>query len=379
MQTGIQKRNGRYRARYFAGFDSKGNRRYPSKTFDRLTDAIKWRAGQVNAKGSGRHFEIHNLTVSAYLDQWLSSKKQSLRENSLYMYTQTLDTYVKPIIGHLKLSRLRPSHIEAMQSDLLGGDLALSASTVLSARILLNGALKKAVRLGLIPANPVTSTDGPKRPKPVRYPLNVEESLRFADACESSRFGLFFLLSLATGLRPEECIAIQWPDLDLGLRGVVHVRRVIHALRGGGWRWHEPKTKNGARSVVFPGELAAKLTEHRRRQLEQKLKTGPSWQKNDLVFGTSLGTPIRTCALHNEFKAVAKCAGLPEAVRLYDLRHSFVTLSLVAGVDAKTVSQEAGHASVAFTLDHYGHVLKEMHEAASDKREQLLKGRALSR
>jgi integrase len=380
-QTGIRKLpSGHYKARYFAGFDANGKRRYPSRVFKLMSDAVKWRAAQVDAKGSGRHFEIHNLTVARYLDQWLSSKKQSLRENSFYMYTQTLDAYVKPLIGHLKLSRLRPSQIEAMQTELLGDELALSASTVLSARILLNGALKKAVRLGLIPTNPVTSTDGPKRPKPVRYPLSVEEALRFADECEPSRFGLFFLLMLATGLRPEECVALQWPDLELGgKRGVVNVNRVIHALRGGGWRWHEPKTKNGARSVVFPGELAAKLTEHRRRQLEQKLKTGPSWQNNDLVFCTSLGTPILTCALHNEFKAVAKRAGLPDVVRLYDLRHSFVTLSLIADVDAKTVSQEAGHASVAFTLDHYGHVLKEMHEAASDKREKLLKGRAASR
>ena len=56
-----------------------------------------------------------------------------------------------------------------------------------------------------------------------------------------------------------------------------------------------------------------------------------------------------------------------------------MTFSLVAGVAAKTVSQEAGHASVAFTLDHYGHVLKEMHEAASDKREGLFKSRVSSK
>jgi len=84
--------------------------------------------------------------------------------------------------------------------------------------------------------------------------------------------------------------------------------------------------------------------------------------------------------LQKEFKVTAKRAGLPTSVRLYDLRHSFVTISRLAGVDPKTVvSREAGNASVAFTLDHYGHVLKEMHEAASDKREQLLRGRAASR
>ena len=147
----------------------------------------------------------------------------------------------------------------------------------------------------------------------------------------------------------------------------------------GGWRWHDPKTKSGVRSLFFPSELAAKLADYRRRQLEQKLKSGQSWQDNNLVFCTTLGTPIRQCALQKEFRVVANRAGLPRSVRLYDLRHSFVTLSLVAGVDAKTVSQEAGHATVGFTLDHYGHVLWEMHEAASDKREQLMKARAASR
>ena len=376
-QTGIKKlANGRYQARYFAGFDSNGKRRYPSRTFDLQSDALKWRIARVNEKNSGRHFEVHSFTVAEYLDQWLSSKKQVLRENSWYMYRQSLDDYVKPEIGQIKLSRLRPTHIEAMQAAL---QTRVSASTVASARILLNGALKKAVRLGLIPTNPVIGTDGLKRNKPIRYPLTVEEALRFVDACDASRFGLFFVLALSTGLRPEEGIALQWPDLHLADRGVVRVCRVIHNLRGGGWRWHEPKSRNGVRSVVFPRELAAKLADSRKRQLEQQLRAGQSWQKNDLVFCTALGTPIRLCVLQKEFKRIAKRAELPTNVRLYDLRHSFVTLSLIAGVDPKTVSQEAGHASVGFTLDHYGHVLKEMYEAASDKREQLMKSRATSR
>ena len=322
-------------------------------------------------KSSGRHFEIH--AVTQYLDQWLNSKKQALRENSWEMYRQSLDYYVKPEIGHLKLARLRPNHIEDMQSQLL---IRVSATTAASARVVLGGALKKAVRLGLIPVNPVEATDGPKKSKPVMYALSVEETLRFLDACASFRFGLYFKLALSTGIRPEEGIALQWPDLDLGERGVCRVSKVIHRLDGGGWRWHEPKTKSSTRSIVFPGELAGQLLEHRKRQLEQKLRTGQHWQNNDLVFSTSHGAPILIGLLGLEFKAILEQAGIPSTVRVYDLRHSFVTLSLLAGVDPKTVSQEAGHASVAFTLDHYGHVLKEMHEGASDKREQLLRARA---
>lgn len=376
-QTGITKlSNGRYKARYFAGYDSKGKRRYPARTFDLQSDAIKWRTSGLRAKHSGRHSESHGLTVSQYVDRWLAMKAQVLRENSLAMYEQSLKAYVVPLIGNIKLSRLTPTHIEGMQADLLQ---RVSPSTAASARLLLNGALKKAVRLGLIQANPVEGTDGPKRDKPKRYALTVDEALRFVESCEGSRFALCLIFALATGLRPEEYLGLQWPDLELGDRGVVRVRRVMHKLAGGGWRWHLPKSKNGIRSIVFPGELANKLVEHRRQQLEQKMRTGRGWQNNDLVFCTSLGTPIRLCAVHAEFKKILSRAGLPASVRVYDLRHSFVTVSLVAGVDAKTVSGEAGHASVAFTLDHYGSILDEMRESASDKREQLFKSRASGR
>ncbi len=376
-QTGIKKlKNGRYQARYFAGFDSKGKRRYPSRTFDLQSDAIKWRVARVNEKSTGRHFEIHGLTVSQYLDQWLSFKQQSLRGNSLHMYRRNLELYVKPEVGTIKLGRLRPIHIQDMQSRLLA---RVSPTTARTARVLLNGALRKAVRLGLLPVNPVEGTDAPKKTKPVMYALSPDEALCFLDACESSKLRLYYSLALSTGVRPEEGAALQWASLDLGERGVCHISKVIHWLYGGGWEWQEPKSKSSTRSIVFPGALATDLLEHRKRQLEQKLKTGQHWQNNDLVFSTPLGAPIPLRTLEFEFKAILERAGLPRTVRLYDLRHSFVTFSLLAGVDAKTVSQEAGHASVGFTLDHYGHVLKEMHEAASDKREHLLKSRAASR
>lgn len=118
------------------------------------------------------------------------------------------------------------------------------------------------------------------------------------------------------------------------------------------------------------------LSDYRKKQLEQKLKAGPRWNDNDLVFCTKFGEPIHHCFLTKEFKSVLITAKLPSSVRQYDLRHSFVTTSLIAGVDSKTVSQEAGHATVAFTLDHYGSVLEEMHVTASDKREGLFKSRA---
>lgn len=373
-QTGIKKlSNGRFRARYFAGLDHAGKRQYPAKTFDTQGDAIRWRAERVGSKSPGQRIEGHSLTVGQFLDEWLAIKKQDLRENSLQAYRQSLDLYVRPALGHIRLTRLTPRHVQAMVTDLL---TRVSASTASTARVLLNGAMKRAVRLELIRANPVTNTDGPARVKPVLYPLTVAEARRLLDACEGARFGLLFEAALITGLRPEELIGLQWANVELARsRGILRVRKVIHDLKGGGWRGHDPKTKSGIRSIMFDAELTAKLEAHRKQQLEQKFSVGKSWKNNDLVFCNGIGEPIRQRALRYVFKLLLASAKLPATIRLYDCRHFFVTSSLIAGVDAKTVSQEAGHSKVSFTLDTYGHVLEEMHETASEKRAELMKRR----
>jgi integrase len=159
----------------------------------------------------------------------------------------------------------------------------------------------------------------------------------------------------------------------------VKVRKVIHHLKGGGWKWHDPKTKSGVRSVVFPSELVAKLQEHRKLQLEQKLKAGKYWKANDLVFCDPIGEPVKQRALRYVFKEFLKKAQLSEKIRMYDCRHFFGTSSVAADVNPKIISREMGHASVAFTLDVYGHVLEEMHETASDKRAELMRSRGGSK
>jgi integrase len=99
---------------------------------------------------------------------------------------------------------------------------------------------------------------------------------------------------------------------------------------------------------------------------------GAAYQDNDLVFATSVGTPIgRRFLTHYHFKPTLGRAGLPQKIRLYDLRPN-VTLSLLSGVPPKVVSEQAGHSRVSFTLDNYAHVLPEEREGASDKLERLL-------
>ena len=90
------------------------------------------------------------------------------------------------------------------------------------------------------------------------------------------------------------------------------------------------------------------------------------------VFCNTAGHFIHLKDLHrNSFKPILKRAGLPDT-RLYDLRHTCATLLMLAGENAKVVSERLGHASVVMTLDVYSHVLEGMQEQAAVKMDRIL-------
>jgi integrase len=93
----------------------------------------------------------------------------------------------------------------------------------------------------------------------------------------------------------------------------------------------------------------------------------------DLVFRTPSGQPVNADNLAKHFRLILIMAGLPR-LRLYDLRHTAATIALAAGVSPKVVSEQLGHASTAFTLDTYAHVLPHMQDEAVARTEAVLVG-----
>ncbi len=94
-------------------------------------------------------------------------------------------------------------------------------------------------------------------------------------------------------------------------------------------------------------------------------------EDSDLVFKTESGQPMNADGLGKNFRSILEVARLPR-IRLYDLRHTAATLALA--VSPKVVSEQLGHASAAFTLDTYAHVLPHMQDEAATKVEAMLFG-----
>jgi len=361
--------------RIFQGRDENGKRRYVNKTIHGTKkNAEKYLTAKLRDKDLGINIEPASESLDKYLEKWLESVVRSrVREATFDDYKYLLDRYVSPTLGAIKLCDIRSIDIQKVYGDMLS-EKELSARTVRMTHAVLSSAMKQAVRWHMLQRNPCEFVDLPRMARKEMQALTPEEAGRFLHGARADKLGIVLSFALATGMRPEEYLALKWSDLDLH-GGNATVRRTLIWRKGGGWYFGEPKTSRSRRTIPIPKSLVSELVDHRRKQAESRLKKGADYQNNDLVFASGEGTPIILRNLvRRHFQPVLTRAKLSPTLRLYDLRHSCATLLLSAGENPKVVSERLGHASIVLTLDTYSHVLPSMQQAATEKLERILYG-----
>ena len=143
------------------------------------------------------------------------------------------------------------------------------------------------------------------------------------------------------GLRRGELRALVWDDVDLAA-GVIRVERSMSSQGETG----EPKSRAGRRSVPIVAALRDLLVEH-------KLVTR---REQGFVFGTSASSPFTPNVVRGRARAAWRRAGL-EPIGLHECRHTFASLVIAAGVNAKAITAYLGHSSIQTTFDLYGHLM----------------------
>jgi len=191
----------------------------------------------------------------------------------------------------------------------------------------------------------------------------------FLNAIKGERLEALFTVALSLGLRRGEALGLRWQDVDFENR-TLRVCQQLHRLEKK-LVFDEPKTKNSRRVLSLPDSLIARLREHRKNQLEEKLSAGSEWTETGLVFTTSFGTPIDPRNVKRRLDSILEKAKLPH-FRVHDLRHFCASLLLAQGVELKVVSQILGHTQISITADIYTHVLPQTQKAAIDLLDRLL-------
>lgn len=147
----------------------------------------------------------------------------------------------------------------------------------------------------------------------------------------------------------------------------------MQKIRGSKGEYTLAPTKNSkGRTLAIAPSVADILKRVRRRQLENRLKFGECYHDSGFVFTDELGQHLKHQTVYLNFKQVVESIGSPET-RFHDLRHSYAVASIKSGDDIKTVQENLGHATAAFTLDVYGHVTDQMKKASAARMEQFIK------
>lgn len=354
--------------RVFLGRDDNGQRKYLNHTVHGTKkDAQAYLNQVLRDRDLGVFVEPSKRPLNEYLDEWLETAvKPRVRERTYDDYCSLLTRYIRPELGGRQLSQIGPMEIQKVYGQLI--ETGLSPRTVRYAHGVLRDALQQAVKWQLLQRNPAEFVDLPRHQRREMQVLSPEQVSLFLDASKSNPWHALFLTAVTTGMRPGEYLALQWKDINFATRTISVVRTVTP--KG---EFQEPKTSRSRRSIRLLPSVVQALRAHRIRQAEFRLKQGQVYDDKDLVFASETGNPLNERNLVNRhFKPLLKAAGLPDTLRLYDLRHTCATLLLAAGENPKVVSERLGHASVALTLDTYSHVLPDMQQAAADKLEALL-------
>ncbi len=324
----------------------------------------------LRGEASGLPLPAERMTVGAFLDHWLrDSAKPSVRPRTYVSYASVVRVHLAPGLGQLPLARLSPQHVQTFLNAKSAS--GLSPRTVGYLRAVLRQALGQAERWGMVTRNVARLAEPPRIPRREVSPLSPEEARRFLDAIRGDRLEALYLVALGVGLRQGEILGLAWSDVDLEASTVT----VRHALQrvDGALVLVEPKSATSRRVIALPALVRDALRAHRLRQRTERLLAGSRWQDDsrDLVFRTTVGTPMDGIAVTRRFQAVLRQAGLPRQ-RFHDLRHACASLLLAQGVAPRVVMETLGHSQISLTLNTYSHVIPALGRAAADQMDAVL-------
>lgn len=375
MATGIRRRHSKGcpalaagRCRCNAGYEASvylaREGKKVRKTFAKESEAKAWRneASTAAQKGELRTREPLTLEQAAWL--WLEGARSGVVRNRsgepykpgpLREYARALQKRVLPEFGAVQLSELRRADVQAFVDELLS--TGLSASLVRNTVDPLRAIYRHAVKRELVAVNPTREIDLPAangRRERIASPTEAARLLQ----CLSTSDRALWATAFYGGLRRGELQALRRSDVDLG-KSEIHVRRSWDQCEGP----ITPKSRAGVRTVPILAILRDHLDAH-------LLAAG--CEGDDLVFGRSSDVPFapktakeraeRAWAAVNKTEREAaeneeRDPDLLKPITLHECRHTFASLLIDAGVNAKAIQTFMGHATIEMTFDQYGHLM----------------------
>ena len=310
------------------------------------------------------------ITVNELLDLYLDGldADERLSAKTRFDYRHYAQDYVRPLLGGKKVRDLTPEAVVAWQRALTkaGGTKngkPLAPNTIRLARSPLSGALKLAVRMGVLAVNPVAAVARPRAPRSIPKHWTPEQAREFLELMQGDRTYPVWAFLLGSGLRIGELVWLRWVNVDLARR---HVRVVEFASTLG----HDlvsssGKSREAVRTIELDDGLVRVLRAQRATQNEESLASA-TYVQSGFVFTKVDGGSYHPQYLSRMIGRYSEELQLPR-LTAHGLRHTSATLMLASGVPPKVAAERLGHADPTLFTNLYSHVTPTMQRDAADK------------
>ncbi|MCM3675019.1 site-specific integrase [Peribacillus simplex] len=314
--------------------------------------------------------DLTKMNYCEYMEEWFQERKSRLQISTFEIHSIFYRNVINPRLGHLKLQKIAPIHIQKFVNDLVN-ETSYSEHTIHLIYRIVSASLKKAKVLKLIKDNPSTGITLPKIKRKEISVWSIEHVNFFISEAKNkkrlTRCHIGFLMSIFTGMRQGEILGLRWKDIDFETQ-TIFVKQTLTQnaeIKAGA------KNKSSIRSIHIPSKLVDELRTHRKQILEEKLLLGSNYRDLDLIICTKSGNPMIPRNFRKEFYNLTEKIGLPK-IRFHDLRHTHATILIQQNVNVKLISERLGHADIETTLNTYSHVLPDMQKSVSDKLDKII-------
>jgi integrase len=325
--------------------------------------ARKWRAdaitqldrGTIRAQTSARVRDAADAWVAGAVDGSIRTRSgDRYKPSAVRAYRRALELRIKPAIGAHRLSEVTRPVLQALVDRWMAD--GLDASTIRNSVMPVRAIYRRAVSRGEVAVNPTAGLELPAvRGRRDRIASPAEAADLLATLGEADR--ALYATAFYAGLRRGELMALRWEDVDLDVN-VIRVERSWDERAG----VIDPKSRAGRRTVPVARALRDELLRHRMR----------SGRREGLVFGRDAERPFNPSTVGERAVKVWLAENLRRGeldeqdgrrrpriapLGLHECRHTFASMMIAAGVNAKALSSFMGHASITITLDRYGHLM----------------------
>jgi integrase len=359
-----------FRTRLLLGTDNEGKKIYKSFYGKSKGEAEQLKQDYVISLEKGINPDLGSLSLERAVHDWLwTVEKTSGNKSSTFeRHESVYRNYVEgSLISKVSVSNIGKILLLKYYNELL--DDGKSYKAIQNLHKFLSKFFRYALSEGYIARNPLTGLKLPREDEDdieddeiVIETLSDDEIKQIIESIGNKKLKYIVLFAFMTGARMGEILALEKKDIK---GDIVRINKSIRTVRiykdENNYSYElkvtRPKTKSSNREVPLPDTLQKELKNLSILIKEEKLRLGPAYTDNDLLFPSITGTYIEAKNLRRSWERALKNAELPRK-KFHSLRHTYATRMIENGVQLLTVSRLLGHGSIK-TTEVYAHTLED--------------------